>query len=198
MSISSQKGRAFELLVAKMIRSKLNARVSRDSRSGAGFNKADMSDFYNEIPLHIECKDQETVKIKEWFQQAADSATTFHAPTVVFHTESEILATLRFTDVLNLLVEIADLKAELADLRLPAVAPTQPEIIGEQQAANRRIIKEAKKNPVTYGSARPANERVKNQPQYCRAGHIADQFGYCEQKDCKFRRGYKPPKGKKK
>jgi hypothetical protein len=28
-------------------------------------------------------------------------------------------------------------------------------------------------------------------------GHITDQFGYCNQKGCKFSRGYKKPKEKK-
>lgn len=196
MSDASKRGKDFELMVAKILRSKLKAKVTRDSRSGAGHNKADISDFYNDLPLHIECKAQETVKIKEWFEQAAGTAPTFHAPTVVFQADSEVLATLRLTDLVNFLVEIADLRAEVADLRTP-IPPSQAKIIGEQQEANRRIIKEAEKEPIVKGGKKPANERMNNRIYFCRAGHVSDQWGYCNQKDCKFSRGYKVKKGKK-
>lgn len=182
MSIASQKGRNFEHDVAKMIRSKLAAKITRDSRSGAGTNKSDISDYFNDIPLSIECKNQETVKIKEWFLQA-DAASSFNrVPTVVFHADSEILATLRFSELLNFLVEIADQKAEIDDLRKPIEIMQHPSP-GMSPVVTARIVRESPQKTAT---------------RLCRNGHIADENGYCQQKDCKFRRGYVSPKAKKK
>lgn len=119
MSESSDRGKHFELKVASVLRKKLGAKVSRDRRSGAGTNRADISDYYQQIPLHLELKDQETLKVKEWFRQADDAASFTQAPTVVFAMDEEVLCCLRFSDLVNFLVEIADQKAEIDDLRSP-------------------------------------------------------------------------------
>lgn len=181
MSISSDKGKGFEQLVAKMIRSKLAAKVMRDRRSGAGNNKSDISDYYGQIPLSIECKDQDTVKIKEWFTQAVQASSFNQVPTVVFHADAEILATLRFSDLLNFLVEIADQKAEIDDLRVPTMADyLQP----TAKAIDPHLASAIKQKIVAGFST-------------CRNGHLADMYGYCQQLSCPYSRGYKKPKAKK-
>ena len=182
MSESSQRGKLFELKVAKILRSKLGARVSRDRRSGAGINKSDISDYYQDIPLHLELKDQETIKVKEWFRQASDAASFAQAPAVVFAMEEEVLAVVRFSDLVNFVREIADLRAEIDDLRAPVVsAPAPPRI-----------------SPTEVPDLKPVVEHKINRGAItCRNGHIADQWGYCMQLDCKYSRGYKPPKAKK-
>jgi Holliday junction resolvase len=236
MSLSSERGRDFELQVAALLRKKLGARVERDRRSGAGANKADISDYYQQIPLHFELKDHETVKIKEWFKQA-DATSSFNiAPCVVFRADSEILATVRLSDLLNFLVEIADQKAEIDDLRQPVtifkqVAPTLTMVtkkgnkklrintdpnappgklfmINKNQRFRNKITppsemetKLADKVKSIVNESSTAFERsITNQTstKVCRNDHIADEYGYCQQKGCKFARGYRPPKGKKK
>lgn len=185
MSESSKRGKDFELKVAKLIRSKLGARVARDRRSGAGHNKTDISDFYNDIPLHIECKAQETIKIKEWFRQADGTAPVFHAPTVIFDSDGEMLATLRVTDLLNFLVEIKDLRDENADLRMPTTTIPQGLPMG-------------KENMITQTQLDRAVSVKERKIYYCRNDHIADVNGRCLYKGCKYSVGYRPPKGKSK
>jgi hypothetical protein len=37
------------------------------------------------LPFHIECKDQKTVRVKEWMKQAEEDCPAGEIPTVVFH-----------------------------------------------------------------------------------------------------------------
>lgn len=187
MSLSSDRGRNFELKVARILRSKLGAKVTRDSRSGAGTNKSDISDYYQQIPLHMELKDQETIKAKEWFRQADASASFAQAATVVFNADEEVLAIIRFSDLVNFLVEIADQKAEIDDLRLPVPA--------RQPGVPKDLDKEAKR--IEKVVAKHTEQKIKRGAFTCRAGHIADDYGYCMQLNCKYSRGYKPPKAKR-
>lgn len=183
MSVASLRGKNFELKVAGIIRHKLKIAVQRDKRSGAGWNKSDISDYWNELPLSLELKDQETIKIQEWFRQADAAASFSKAPTVVFAVDEEILTTLRLSDLLNFLVEIADLQAEVDDLRKPVVIIPADDVysLSKPQA------------PVSdVGSV--VTKQFERGAGTCREGHIADQFGYCLQSACKYSRGYKPPK----
>ena len=186
MSDSSQRGKLFELKVAKILRSKLGARVTRDRRSGAGINKSDISDYYQDIPLHLELKDQETIKVKEWFRQASDAASFNQAPVVVFAADEEVLAVIRFSDLVNFVREIADQKAEIDDLRMPLEAtftPPVPVKAGEEVLITLKPTVEAK---------------IERGAKTCREGHISDEWGYCMQLSCKYSRGYKKPKAKRK
>lgn len=185
MSLSSDRGRNFELKVARILRSKLGAKVTRDSRSGAGTNKSDISDYYQQIPLHMELKDQETIKPKEWFRQASDAASFTQSPTVVFNADEEVLAIIRFSDLVNFLVEIADQKAEIDDLRAP-LPITQPAMVPSKAA-----------DPILDKLEEPIKKVIQRGAKTCRAGHIADEWGYCQQLSCKYSRGYKPPKAKR-
>lgn len=179
MSEAYDKGRMFEQSVAKILRSKLGARIKRDSRSGAGINRSDMNDYYNDIPLHLECKNHQTVNIKEWFRQADAAASSSKAPTVVFAMDEEVLCCLRFSDLVNFMVELADNRAEIDDLKQPVAI--------EQQA-----------DETIHAQIRPAVEqKIDRGYKTCPAGHLTDYYGKCLQKGCKYSRGYKPPKGKK-
>lgn len=184
MSLNAySKGKNFEQKVASLLRSKLKIAVQRDRRSGAGYNKSDISDYWNQLPLHLEIKDQETIKIKEFFRQADQAASFSKAPTVVFSADSEILACLRFSDLLNFLIEITDLKAENDDLRSPLVNRTLQE---------KPVIS---KLDFTSDKIKPVIEKKIQRGSYtCRAGHLSDEWGYCMQLDCKFSRGYKAKK----
>jgi hypothetical protein len=174
------RGKAFEQIVAGMIRRKLDATAKRDTRSGANWHRR--SDISTALPLHLELKDHATLKPKEWYRQASGAASMGQTPIVVFRSDEEVMAMLRFDDVLDLFVEIADLKAELKDLREPGHVTIQPPKIAKtaEEAAEqvRRIAKDY-------------DERL------CPSGHLADDYGKCQVKDCKFRRGYVAPKAKK-
>lgn len=189
MSIASDRGKSFELKVASLIRKKLGARVTRDRRSGAGVNRADMSDYYNDIPLHIEVKDQQTVKIKEWYDQACEASSFMRTPVVVYRDDNLIMCALEFSNLLNFILEIADQKAEIDDLRRPTVGDA---LDGAVTAVRAGV-------PIM---STPAVERVKTtiaqKLTNCRNGHLADEYGYCMQLGCPYSRGYKKPKAKRK
>lgn len=184
MSQSFDRGRTFERKVASMIRKKLGARIERDRRSGAGVNRSDISDYYQEIPLHLEIKDQETLKPKEWFRQADQASSMNMTPSVVFHMDEEIMVMLRFSDLLNFLCEIQDQKAEIDDLREPHTDEFPP-ATNPIQAARR--FAEAATAPIV-------KKKIQRGQKTCRNGHLADEFGYCQILSCKYSRGYKPPK----
>lgn len=188
MSDASAKGLYLERQVASLIRKKLGARVVRDSRSGAGTNRSDISDYYQDIPLHLEIKNQETIKIKEWFRQA-DQVSNFNlAPAVVFQADNELLVTLRFSDLLQFVAEIADQKAEIDDLRSPT-----SEIVLSPRTEKRNV----KLGEIVDYVAKEATKKIKRGAKTCRNGHISDEYGYCQQLDCKYSRGYRPPKAKR-
>jgi len=185
MGEAFDRGRTFERKVASILRSKLGAKVERDRRSGAGINKSDISDYYREIPLHMEIKDQETLKVKEWFRQAEAAASFSQAPAVIFAMEEEVLACVRFTDLVNFLVEIADQKAEIDDLRKPIEAVFNPPV--KLKAGEEVLIKIPK----------TVEAKIERGGKTCRNGHLCDDYGYCMQKGCQYSRGYKRPKAKK-
>lgn len=188
MSVSSQRGKLFEQKVARILRSKLGARVTRDKRSGAGINKSDISDYYNDIPLHLELKDQETIKPKEWFRQADAAASFNQAPVVAFAADEEVLAIIRFSDLVNFVREIADQKAEIDDLRAPIEATFNPPV----------KVEAGKKYIATIPLDKTVKAKIERGAKSCRAGHISDEWGYCMQLGCKYSRGYRPPKAKRK
>lgn len=130
MSIASEKGKGLENEVAKMMRKKLGARVSRDKRSGAGSHqKMDLSDYYQDTPLDIECKNHKTIKIKEWWRQVVAGASFSRIPTVVFQADEEVLATLRLSDLLDLIAETKQHQVEIKKLRAPIVKIATGEVV---------------------------------------------------------------------
>ena len=211
MSLASQRGKSFEQLVARMIRSKLGVRVSRDRQSGAGINKSDMSDYRGELPLAIECKDQATIKIKEWFRQA-DAARTdaMRAPTVVFRSDGDVLATLRLDDLLNFLKEIADQKVEIDSLRVPEF---REDFTISKESADKLHLKKGDRIGLHGFGAIDTDDatiediqgkldgsiaiKIKGGAKACRNRHLTDEYGYCNIVDCKYSRGYRKPKEKR-
>lgn len=186
MSESSERGKQFELKVARIIRSKLGARVQRDRRSGAGTNRSDITNYYNDIPLHLELKDHETIKVKEWFRQADQSSSFNQTPTLVFACDEEILATLRLSDLVNFVKEIADQKAEIDDLR----APSTFNVVTDAGKTVAKVHASPNIQPVV-------EKKIERGATTCREGHLADDYGYCNIITCKYSRGYRKPKAKK-
>lgn len=181
---SYERGKKFELRISRLIRKKLGARVQRDKRSGAGdFQKADVSDYYRELPLHLELKDQQTVKVKEWYRQAAAGASYGQAPTVVFAADEEDLAVIRFSDLLDLVAEVKQLQAQADKLKEPV-----------------SVHVNCSKVPVTELAAE-LPKRIQSERgsyQTCRNGHLIQPgASKCLAKGCPFSTAYKAKKEKK-
>lgn len=188
MGDAYDKGKTFEMKVAKMLRAKGDVGASRNKGSHANWNRR--SDVFSNLPIHLECKAHETLKPREWYQQARSAASFNQTPIVTFPMDENVMALLELNAVLDLYAEISDLKLEVEDLRKPInnVQVSKPIIIKDLPTA-----KEAVKNMTE--AITTTGGRVSRLT--CRGGHIADDYGYCMQKDCKYRRGYKPPKAKK-
>lgn len=180
MSEHNDRGRQFEDKVARLIRAKIDKSAKRNAGSHANWQRR--SDIYTQLPLHIEAKDQETIKIKEWFRQA-DDAAGMKTPVVVYHDDENIMAALRFNDLLDFIAEIADLKFEIEGLRIPPMQTSQP-------LTKPGIAKTADDTKKQLEHIRPIKV------YYCTAGHIANEFNRCLTKGCKFNVSYKPPKKK--
>ncbi|WP_160665083.1 putative PDDEXK endonuclease [Pseudarthrobacter sp. ATCC 49987] len=122
MSVSSDKGVSLEKQVAKLLQRKLGARVSRDKRSGAGSHqKMDLSDWYQDTPLDIECKNHKTIKLREWWKQTVSGASFNRIPTLVFQADDEVLATVRFSDLVDLIAESQQHRVEIKRLKEPVL-----------------------------------------------------------------------------
>jgi hypothetical protein len=130
MSLSSDKGKDLEKQVAKMLQKKLGARVSRDKRSGAGSHqKMDLTDYFQDTPLDIECKNHATIKIREWWKQTIAGASFSRIPTLVFQADNEVLATLRFSDLVDIVAETQQHRVEIKRLKEPVLMTGAGEII---------------------------------------------------------------------
>lgn len=182
MSESSVRGKSFEMKVRKIMSSKLQLEIKRDKQSGAGIHKQDIRDRYNDLPLFIECKDHETIKPKAWWREADAKSNYGQAPVVVFPDAEEVLCVMRFSDLLNIVRESMDWKDTADDLR----QPIEPAILRKTPLESLHDLNES----IEQKKAAGAKE--------CRNGHIADEYGYCMQLTCKYSRGYRPPKVKKK
>lgn len=152
MSESSDKGVELESFVAKLLQKKLGARVQRDPRSGAGsHHKTDIKDYFQDTPLDIEVKNHAAVKIKEWMIQAKANASLGRIPTVVFAAADDVLATLPFSDLVDLLVMGKQDQAEIKRLREP-------------------IVKTAEGVPVDVENIKPSASR--SEWKECRGGNM--------------------------
>lgn len=130
MSVSSEKGKSLEDEVAKILKKKLGARVSRDKRSGAGSHqKNDITDYFQDTPLDIECKNHATIKIREWWKQTIAGASFSRVPTLVFQADNEVLATLRFSDLVDLIAETQQNRGEIKRLKEPVIMTGAGEIV---------------------------------------------------------------------
>jgi hypothetical protein len=137
MSVSSDKGVSLENEVAKTLRKKLGARVSRDKRSGAGSHKKmDLDDYFQDTSLDIECKNHATIKIPEWWRQTTSGASPSRTPTLVFQLNRdkegqppEVLATLRFDDLVDLIAETQQHRVEIKRLKEPVIMTGAGEVV---------------------------------------------------------------------
>lgn len=180
MSEASKRGQKLEREIAAIIRKKTGVLAVRDSRSGANWHRR--SDIFTELPIHIEAKDHETIKIKEFYRQAEAAASFNQTAVAAFRCDEFILATLEFHKLIDLFVEVADLRAEIEDLRRPII---QPNIV--PKVAD-KILDDLEK---------PVKQMINRGSNTCKAGHLADSYGYCMQVKCPFSRGYRKPKAKK-
>lgn len=170
MSLASDKGRNLEKQVAAILRKKLGARVERDKRSGAGSHqKMDISDWYQDTPLDLEIKNHKVIKIREWFKQCLAGSSLSRVPTVVFAMDEEVMAVLRFSDLVDLIAETQQGREEIKLLRTPVVVP------GLKQAV----------------------EKAAERETACRNGHITSPgSNKCLAKGCPYSSSYKAKKVK--
>lgn len=181
-----QKGKEYELHISKLVRRKADKGSMRNRSSHTGGTRR--SDIFTDLPIHIEAKHHESVRIKEWMEQSEGASNGFQTAVVAFKIDEHDYACLNFNDLLDLFVEIADYKAEIEDLRRPV---------------EQTVVKPAKAAEIArHDATRMANEAVQKKKtastvKLDRNGHIADDYGYCMQKGCKYSRTYKPPKAKK-
>lgn len=109
-----QKGKRLEAKVAQLIREKgLDNNAVRMPGSGAfdGFK----TDIYTKLSYSFELKNQETVKLWEWWNQARDQASIAKPPVlVVGGNYRPILCVVEINTFLNLLLEVKQLR-ELLD-----------------------------------------------------------------------------------
>ena len=172
----ANKGREFEKEVAKITRQKMG-KGQRDNKSGANwFRKADI--ITPNLPLFIEAKDHATLKMKEWYRQAREGASPTETPVVVYRQDGDVMAAIKYEDLLDLFVQIADQSAEINQLRKPMTVeiPQDP-----YQVPRKPVVPEGYKGEVSI----------------CGNGHLSDKNGYCQQRDCKYSRTYRKPKAKK-
>lgn len=97
---SKAKGGAFESKVAKIIMKRFPSLDLVKTPSSGGFKhssnneeiRGDVSNLNKEVVfmLHLECKNQKTIKMKEWLKQAESDCPKGKIPTVIFHQQQEI------------------------------------------------------------------------------------------------------------
>lgn len=179
MAEAYDKGRAFEMKVAKMIRRKSGDKgAMRNKGSHANWNRR--SDVFTNLPIHVEAKHHSNIRIKEWIEQA-EAAKSFNETAVVaFDVEGEVMACLKFDELLNLFRQIADQQLEIEDLRAPVEMPAEPIIRKRVSATQAR--EEAEKLAKAATARKTAAEPMK----MCKNGHIVTTGGKCMWKGCKY------------
>lgn len=184
MAEAYDKGKHYEEHVAKLVRRKLDKGAMRNKGSHTGGSRR--ADIFTNLPIHIEAKHHENIRLKEWMAQA-EAATSFsHKPVVAFRIDESDYVCMNLNDMLDLFVEIADLTAEVADLRAPINnLQTLPKITITPEEVDEQLQE-------------VVNEQVTRRASHsCRGGHLSDEYGYCMQKGCKYSRTYKAPKAKR-
>lgn len=184
MSVSSDRGLAFERVVRKMTARVLKLDIKRDLQSGAGIHKQDIRDRFRELPIFIECKDHQTIKPKEWWREANNKAVVGEAPVVVFPDNEEVLCVMRYSDLLQLIKEGRDWY-EAYNTLLQTGPMTDEKITSVSQRMDGENVHLMSEDEL------PAPIHPRRAGQGCGNGHIViDQFGHCQTKGCQFSRGY--------
>ena len=113
---SQQKGKRAEREVAKLINKYLGTNVRRTPQSAGLSIKGDIIDINPDsaaFDYHFEVKDQKKLMIPKWWEQIYGDCPKGKIPINVFKMNARFYATLEFTDFLNLLAELQELKEEL-------------------------------------------------------------------------------------
>lgn len=190
MSASYDKGRDFEREVASVIRRKIDPTAKRDSKSGALDHRK--SDIFTELPISIECKDHETIKVREFFRQAKAGARMGEMPAAVFPIDNQITALVPFEDLINLFVEIRDLQSEVDMLREPVTSDG----VVQSDSAGEKI-----EGDIAMQIQKATAHKVAQGVKTCGNGHIISSGRQCLWKGCKYSSSFnakKAAKGNKK
>lgn len=183
MAEAYDKGKAYELHVSKLIRRKIDKGSMRNRSSHTGGTRR--SDIFTNLPIHVEAKHHENVRVKEWVEQAEAAKSFSETAVVAFRIDDKDYACLDFNALLDLFVQIADQQLEIEDLRQPVT----PAPISTKKAA------EIARHEATALANKAVERKSETKAvRYDKNGHIVDDFGYCMQKGCKYNRTYKPPK----
>lgn len=190
MSDAYDKGKSYEQHIAQLVRRKADKGALRNRGSHANWHRR--SDIFTNLPIHIEAKHHENVRIKEWVEQAEAAKSYTQTAIVAFRIDEQDYACLQFDDLLNLFVQIADLQAEVEDLREPvSTVKFAPNVEGLKNT------KPIKASNLKMNTAPAVEMKIERGAKVCKNGHLVDQYGYCLQTGCKYSRGYRAPKGKK-
>lgn len=179
------KGREYEMHIAALLRKKVASGV-RNKGSHANWHRR--SDVYTELPIHIEAKHHESVRIKDWMEQAEGAASFSQTPVVVFRIEEKDYACLNFSQLLDLFVQVADMQLEIEDLR----APAEGSVLQNTPINKPDPIKEAEKQVTKAIEQKATREELGS----CKNGHLLTAGGKCMWKGCVYSRTYVKPKAK--
>ena len=112
-----QKGHSLELWVASKLRSS-GADENAKAMPGSGAFAHFKSDIYTKLRYSFECKNQETAKVWDWYEQAKGDATGLDVPVVIFKRNySQPMALLSAEDFINMVAEIEGLWEDLGKKR---------------------------------------------------------------------------------
>lgn len=186
MAEAYDKGKAYELHVSKLVRRKADKGSMRNRASHT--NGTRRADIFTNLPIHIEAKHHESVRIKEWMAQAEAAKSFSQTAVVAFRIDEMDYACLNLNDLLDLFVQIADQQLEIEDLR----APVEHVVMKPAKAAEI-----ARHEATALANKAVQTKKATSTVKYDKNGHIVDDFGYCMQKRCKYNRTYKPPKAKR-
>ncbi|MCK5296603.1 MAG: hypothetical protein KAJ75_06910 [Alphaproteobacteria bacterium] len=105
-----RKGKRLEQKIAKLLRSSgLDKRARTSFQSGAHWSWK--SDIYTSLPFAIEAKNQERVRLWDFWQQARDTGTVQKPPVLMVSGNNRpILAIMALEDWINLVKEMMEYK----------------------------------------------------------------------------------------
>lgn len=92
---AKRKGGNYERLIAKKFQDRYGVELKRTPQSGGFAKKCDKADDYRGditivdtkqmLKLHIECKNQKQLQLKNWLEQAESDCPEGRTPVVIFH-----------------------------------------------------------------------------------------------------------------
>lgn len=92
---AKRKGGDYERLIAKKFQDRYGVELKRTPQSGGFAKKCDKADDYRGditivdtkqmLKLHIECKNQKQLQLKNWLEQAESDCPEGRTPVVIFH-----------------------------------------------------------------------------------------------------------------